>query len=335
MNVLIVRLSAMGDVIHSLPLAANLRRAGHRVGWVIERPYASLLAGNPDIDRVFELDSRAWRRRLFSGESHRGLKLAAEEIGSFRADAVLDPQGNEKSWWFSRLSKAPRLVLDDRSIRKNLTRRFSALRVRPPESARHVVEKNLALLSPLAVPAAIRVPQALYLLRGRSETAEEFLRSVRRPFGLYHPGAGWKNKAWGVEPMAALARAVEQRTGIAPVVSWGPGDERESDALCRLLSAPRIPASGFAGLAHFISAASFFVSGDTGPLHLADALGASTVSIFGPTSRERTGPSSGRGMAVSRSLDCSPCNRRYAQTKPCLLGIDPAELAREIAFRAP
>lgn len=324
MNVLIVRLSAMGDILHALPLAAGAARAGHRIGWVVERPFASLLRGNPDIHELIVTDSKRMRRRLFSAEGIGALRALRASLRSFAPDVILDPQGNEKSFWVSRLAAAPRLVLDDTRFRRNWTRRFSALRVEPPASARHVSEKVVSLLEAIRVRTASNAPDARYLLRVREEAAEEFLSSAPRPFALYHPGAGWGNKSWGEDRFSELASAVRDELGIHPVVSWGPGDERAADELVRRTGAPRIPAVDFPGLARIASRASFFAAGDTGPLHLADALGVRTVGFYGPTDPMRTGPFRNNGPVFFARLSCSPCNARYSETKRCLREISPA-----------
>ena len=335
MNVLVVRLSAMGDVIHALPLAANLKRAGHRVGWAIEKPFAPLLDGNPSVDAVIEVQTRRWRRRAWRPESLVEIRAAGTALRAFGADVVLDPQANEKSWAIARFAKAPRIVLDDREVRGNWTRRLSALRVRPASGAGHVTDRVLALLAPLGIAASEPAPDARYLLAVPHTAAEAFLAGLPRPFALYHPGAGWANKAWGEERFAALAERVRRERGIAPVVSWGPGDEGRAADLSARLGAPTIPALDFRGLARVIAGAAFFAAGDTGPLHLADALGIPTVALFGPTDPLRNGPYRRNGVAFGSELACAPCNDRYGAIKPCLAGISPEAVGRAVLARFP
>jgi heptosyltransferase-1 len=334
-NVLIVRLSAMGDVIHALPLAANLARAGHRVAWAVEKPFAPLLAGNPSIASVIEVQTRRWRRRLWRSAAYSEIGSARSALREFRAEVVLDPQANEKSWAVAQLVHAPRLVLDDRSVRSNWTRRFSSLRVRPGGAARHVTDRVLSLLAPLGVPVVDAAPDARYLLGGEHREADAFLARVPRPFALYHPGAGWANKSWGEERFAVLAERVRDARGTAPVVSWGPGDEARAAALSSRLGAPSIPALDIRGLARVIAASSFFAAGDTGPLHLADALGVPTVALFGPTDPVRNGPYRRNGVEFSSSLRCAPCNDRYREIKPCLAQTSPEDVARAVFSRFP
>ncbi|HET9794329.1 MAG TPA: glycosyltransferase family 9 protein [Thermoanaerobaculia bacterium] len=335
MNVVIVRLSAMGDVIHSLPLAANLARAGHRVAWAVEKPFAPLLAGNPSVALVIDVQTRRWRRRPWRSAAYAEIGSARSALRAFGADAVLDPQGNEKSWAVAQFARAPRVVLDDRSVRGNWTRRLSAVRVRPGDSARHVTDRVMALLAPLGVPVRKAAPDARYLLAGEHREADAFLARLPRSFALYHPGAGWANKSWGEERFAALAERVRTARGISPVVSWGPGDEPRAEALSRRLGAPSIPPLDFRGLARVAAGAAFFAAGDTGPLHLADALGVPTVALFGPTDPVRNGPYRRNGVEFSSSLRCAPCNDRYRETKPCLAGTSPEDVARAVFARFP
>jgi lipopolysaccharide heptosyltransferase I len=325
MKFLIIRLSAMGDVIHTLPLAANLARAGHSVGWLVESSFAGLLEGNPNLTRVFEADSHRMRRAPFSSATVRTVRALRDELVAEGFDAVLDTMGSAKSLFFSRLAGAPTWVLDDRRRRRDITRSLAGARVVPPSSCRHVVDITLSLLAPFRVSVADPRPDARYL-----PAATERLRALAagfpERFALYHPGAGWANKAWAPERFAEAARRIHAEVGLAPIVSWGPGDEAAAAQLSDLIPAPRIPLLGFAELAAAIARARLFVAGDTGPLHLADALGIATAALFGPTDPERNGPYRNRAGVVDLRLSCSPCWRRYNQEKPCLAQISAAQL---------
>jgi heptosyltransferase-1 len=331
-NVAILKLSALGDAICALPLAANLHRAGHRVVWIVESRLAELIEGNPNVDGVLVVDTRRWRRRPLAVSTWAQIGRFRRQIATFRPEVLLDAQGNEKSWAISLAVRAPRLVLDDRSVRRAWTRRLSAGRVAPAAAARHVTDRALALLSALGVRVVERAPDARYLLRGAGEASRRFLESVPRPYALYHPGAGWANKCWGERRYAELARTVRDRWGLFPVVSWGPGDEARAARLSGELEAPSVPAGcRLADLAAIVSEASLFAGGDTGPLHLADALGVRTLSIYGPTDPVRNGPYRSAANALSAGLACSPCNARYRGVKPCLARIGVPEAARAAA----
>ena len=303
MRILIVRLSSMGDVIHTLPLAENARAAGHSVGWIVERPFAGLLAGHPAIEKVFVADTRRWRRGLLSPDTRREVAALRRETSGFRADAVVDAQGLWKSAVLARLAAgggSARIVgFAASSRREPASAILCGTPVVPAADAAHVVDKNLALLGPLGIPAALRAPDASHLLGRPSAEADAFLAAQKRPFVLLHPGAARNEKCWGEERFAHLARGLIRERDVSPVVSWGPGDERRAERLRSLLpKKPPMPALDFAGLARVIRDAALFVAGDTGPLHLADALGVRTLALYGPTDPARNGPYRFRGGIV-------------------------------------
>ena len=293
MRLLLVRLSAMGDIVNALPLAANARAAGDSVAWLVERPFAGLVSGHPAIERTFVADTRSWRRRPLVAETRRAFGALRREIAAWRPDAVVDAQANWKSSVLARVAAGRRRVIGLAAGRR--VEPGSALLcgtpVEPGADAVHVVDEALSLLGPLGIPVRSRAPDATHLLAGPSPAAGGFLAAQRRPFVLLHPGAGWAEKCWGEERFAHLARGLIRERGIAPVVSWGPGDERRAERLRSLLpKSPPLPALDFAGLARVVREAALFVAGDTGPLHLADALGVRTLALYGPTDPARNGP---------------------------------------------
>jgi heptosyltransferase-1 len=300
-RILIVRLSSMGDVVHTLPVAENARRAGAEVGWVVERPFAGLLEGNPNVSRVFEADTRAWRRRPFAAATVRAVRGLARELRAFAPDTTIDAQGLWKSALVARAARAPVVGFAASARREPASASLASVRVVPAAEAVHVVERNLALLAPAGIPADVRVPDAAYLAARASPEADAFLASISRPFVLLHPGVGRAEKAWPEERFAHLARALIRERAIASVVSWGPGDQRRADALRLLLpKRPPMPLLSAAGLARVIREASLFVAADTGPLHLADALGSPTLALYGPTDPARNGPYRDRRGIVTR-----------------------------------
>ena len=265
-RLLVVRLSAMGDIVHALPIAENARRAGVEVGWVAERAYGGLLEGNLAVSRLFLADTRAWRRSPLSKASRAGIRRLRSELRDFAPDATVDVQGLWKSAVVARLAGAP------------------VVRLAPAVS--HVVDQNLSLLGPLGIPVREPAPDARYLLRFPRPAATSFSDAMGSAFALLHPGASRAEKSWGEEQFAALARGLSARAGISAAISWGPGDEERVERLARLIpGVPRIPPLDFAGLAHVMARCAVFVAGDTGPVHLADALGVPTVALFSPGAR--------------------------------------------------
>jgi len=283
-KILLVRLSAMGDIVHALPLAENARRAGVEVGWIAERVYGGLLEGNPAVSRLFLADTRRWRKSPLSAASRREIRRLKAELSEFAAEATVDAQGLWKSALLARLAGAPVVSLGRRDRREQTSSILVDRPVRLRDTSRHVVDQNLELLAPLGIPIVSPAPDARYLLSTPRPDAESFAAALPRPFVLLHPGSSRSEKAWGEERFAALAGRLAREAGVAPVISWGPGDEERAERLqARLPDAPRIPRLDFAGLAHVMAFASLFVGGDTGPVHLADALAVPALALFAPS----------------------------------------------------
>jgi heptosyltransferase-1 len=295
-KLLIVRLSAMGDILHALPLAANARAAGASVAWLIEPPFAGVLEGNRDVDRIFFADTKGWRSRPLAPETFREIRALRQDLRAFAPTFAIDAQGNWKSAVLARAAGAPVIGFAREARREPGSALLCSLPVAPSATSTHVVDYNLSLLAPAGIGIATRAPDASYLADAPSPEADAFLASQPRPFVLLHPGATRPEKAWSEERFAHLARAFIRETRISPVVSWGRGDERRAERLRSLLPRrPPLPALTFSGMARVIRASALFVAGDTGPLHLADALGVPTVALFGqsdPTRNDavRNGP---------------------------------------------
>lgn len=296
----------MGDVIHALPMAENARGSGATVGWVVERKFSGLLEGNPNVDRVFVADTREWRRRPLHPDTRRDVGRLRREIREFAPQFAIDVQGLWKSALVSKAAGSPVIGFARSARREPASSVLCTIPVVPAAEHVHVVEQNLALLEPTAVEVRTRAPDAAYLAAIPAPEADAFLASVPRPFVLVHPGAGRADKAWGEERFAHLARGLIRERGMVPIVSWGPGDERRAERLRALLpKRSPMPILGYAGLARVIRASALFVAGDTGPLHLADALGVPTLALFGPTDPVRNGPYRDRRGVVTRMHEVS------------------------------
>ncbi len=306
MRIALVKLSSLGDVVHALPVASALRarlpRA--RLAWVVERREAALLRGHPALDEVIPVDSRAWRRTLAPrallrplAAAHAGGELAemVRHLRAARFDVAVDLQGLLKSGALTALTGAPlRIGFAAARCREPLAALFTNLRLTPPPSARHVVEQNLALVAPLGV-AGGSVEFALPSDAAAEARADAFLTAADLKPGarlvVLNPGAGRADKRWPPARFRELATRLTA-TGVAALVVWGPSEE----ALARAIAdgaGPRIvlaPPTDLHGLLALLRRASLVVAGDTGPLHLAAALGVPCVGLYGPTSAERNGP---------------------------------------------
>jgi heptosyltransferase-1 len=316
MKVLIVRLSAMGDIIHALPLAANARAAGATVGWLTDRRYGGLLEGNPALERLFFADTLRWRRNPFSSASWREIARLRQSLKEFAPDWTVDVQGLWKSAILAKMAGAPVVSFSAAARREPSSAVLVGTGIDIGQDAVHVVDQNSSLLAPLGLPVTRTAPDARYLLERESPAASAFLGALPAPFALYHPGAARAEKTWAEEKYAELASRLELDLGLFPVISWGPGDEERVARLsARLPSAARIPPLDFRGLAHVMARARIFVAADTGPVHLADALGVPALALFGPGAQrrnvpERNGPYRGAALGYDQTASVETVARK-------------------------
>lgn len=326
MNVLIVRLGALGDVVHAVPAVAALRRAfpAARLDWLVDARHRSIVDLVTVLDRTIALESPALK----------GWTRAVGQLRAARYDLAIDLQGLMKSAVLARASGAARVVgFSIWHLREKTARPFYS-DVRPAEGG-HVITKNLRLLEAVGVhDAEIRFP-----LRDVPSAALDALRAqigADGRFALINPGAAWPNKRWPPDRFGEIASFLRDVYGMTAVVLWGPGEELLAHGVIaasggRALLAPPTTVTDLVALAR---AATLVVSGDTGPLHIATAVGTPTVSIFGPTDPERNGPYTPDDIAVSRYDNCA-CHydRRCHHSAWCLAQVPGAEVCAAIQRR--
>lgn len=359
-RILLVRTSALGDVVHCLPVLAALRRhrPGARIAWVVEEAMAPLLAHHPDLDRVIPVRLRPWRRAPLARDTRREVLATLAGLRDFRPHAALDLMGNHKGALLARLSGAPRVLGLARPYRREPS---SALWIGEPVVPRaaaqgrdarspavaartageaapgatdtpgpplHAVDRALALLEPLGVPAEPVELGGDRLLPTVGPPAD----AVERPYAVLHPGAGWGNKVYPPRRWGEVARRLAADAGLETRVTGGPG---EGDLAAAVVDASggaarAVPAAGLPALAGLLRGARLALGGDTGPLHLAHALGVPALMVHGPTDPLRHGPYGAPDRAVWEHLPCSFCYKRFEETKACLATVP----ARRVAERA-
>jgi lipopolysaccharide heptosyltransferase I len=298
-SIAIVKLSALGDVVHATPVAEALADAfpSARLTWVVERRAAALLRDHPRLAEVVTIDTRAWRRirtpagALALARTLRGLRL---HLSASRFDVALDLQGLVKSGVVTAATGAPlRIGFAARFRRERLNGIFTNHHVTPPSAARHVVEQYLSLLEPLGVTSprvAFRLP-AHEAAEGRID--EFFAASGLKPHGrvvVLNPGAGKAAKRWPVERFRELATRLGREAGARVLVLWGPGEQAPARTIAEAPGAVLAPPTDLETLIAVMRRAGLVVAGDTGPLHVAAAVGVPCVGLYGPTSGARNGP---------------------------------------------
>jgi len=293
-RVLITRLSAFGDIVHAWPLAAALARpAPATVAWLVEEPFLPLVQGHPGVARTITVATRRWRRAPLARRTRAEVRRAISEIAEFAPEVALDPQGLVKSAVWASLAGVPRRVgLAATHRRERLAGAFYTETVAPPAEARHVVDATLSLLGALGRPAPTdAVPDGRFLLAAGPPGG-----GGGRTVALL-PAAGRPGKCWPAGRWAELARAAAG-AGWRPLLVVGP----DEDALARRIAAAAgsaadvAPPTSLRELAALLATCAAAVGGDTGPVHLAAALGTPTVALYLTTDPGRNGP---RGTRVN------------------------------------
>jgi lipopolysaccharide heptosyltransferase I len=310
MKVAVVKLSSIGDVVHALPVAVALKRssAAFQVSWIAEAREATLLVGHPAIDEVIVADTRGWRRARPRLAGARAALGVTRELRRRAFDVAIDLQGLIKSGLLTAATRAPRRIGFAAGFRRERpSALFTNENVRPPASACHVVDQYLALLRPLGITDAavdFRIP----LDAGAETRADEFLAGAgikaHDRLVLVNPGAGRPNKRWPVERFRELARRLADEAGARLVVLWGPGEEGDARAIASAARGAALiaPPTTLRELVALARRARLVIAGDTGPLHIAAAVGTPCVGFYGPTSGVRNGPY-GAGHRVLQSED--------------------------------
>jgi ADP-heptose:LPS heptosyltransferase len=263
------------------------------------REYA-LLKDHPDLDTVVPVDTRLWRRliRRLSGmrEVLGKVSRLRGRIRSARFDVALDLQGLIKSGLLTAYTGAPlRIGFTADHCREGLNCLFTNRRVRPPATAVHVVEQYLALLEPLGVPPGpveFHVPIPPPAARRMDDFLDEQGIKSHDLLVAVNPGAGRTNKRWPVEHFRRLADRLAQEPGVRILLLWGPDEVHMARQIRDGSSARAIlaPPTDLHELAALLHRSALMVASDTGPLHLAAALGTPCLGLFGPTRAERNGP---------------------------------------------
>jgi len=341
-RILIVRLGALGDVVHAIPVAAALRRAfpAARIDWLVSAKHREILDLVPVIDRRLVISDRP---SAGQGVKTNGTSLfaAIRELRKSRYDVAIDLQGLIKSAVLARASGAPRVVgFSSRYARERAARLFYTEAFDPgrgglydPRETRHVVDINLGLLSILGITS----PEREFPIDTiDSETARTAREQAGGRYALLNPGAAWPNKRWPPERLAAIASELHARHGLRSVVLWGPGEEALAAAVAASANGAAVvsPRTTIADIVALARGAVLMVSGDTGPTHIAAAVGTPIVGIYGPTRPARNGPMSPLDVTVTRDSVCQ-CHhlRRCTRDRMCLLDIEVAEVLGAVERR--
>jgi len=315
-RIVIVRLSAIGDVMHGLPVACALRDTlpDAEIGWVVEGRAADLLAGHRAIDHLVRVPRKWLKSPAEAARLRRTLRAFAPQV-------AIDVQGLTKSAVAARLSGARRRIGFDGVDGREFSRWLNNELVLP--TATHVVDRNLQLLQPLGIEeTAVR-----FDLPGNpaDETFAEQCVSQHGNagrFAIINPSAGWPSKRWPPERFGQVACHLGHRHQMPTLVVWaGEQEHRMAETIVETSSghARLAPPTSLTGLVALCRRASLFVSADTGPLHVAVAAGARAIGLFGPVPHQRNGPYGPGNLSLQKAtLGGGSRQRRNASNETML-----------------
>lgn len=319
MKVLIVKISALGDVVHALPVLAYLKSADPdmQIDWLVEQAFSPFLEDHPLISNLYRVNIKVWRKS--------GLRVSIRDtFGVIRAvrkmkyDCVLDLQGNAKSGLFTLTSGAPlRFGFDRDSARESLNLLATNRKVCLSERDFHISDRSLAIAK-AAFPEGTAPHEAGPLPvddKARLEVEKKLaaVNFVDSPVVVLHYGTTWVTKHWPLMSWQSLAKRLIDELGIRPVLTWGNDKElAAAQSIQRECNDQAViwPRGDLKELTALLARADLVVGADTGPIHIAAAVGTSTVSIFLVTDPRRNAPRDRDHSYVVADVDCSPCLRK-------------------------
>ncbi|MFL6466413.1 MAG: lipopolysaccharide heptosyltransferase I [Pyrinomonadaceae bacterium] len=336
MNVLIVKLSSIGDIVHTLPTLALIRReipdAG--IGWAVDSRYAEILRGNTLIDHLIEIDIKSLRGGKVIEEMLLDAGRQFKPLRQHKFDVALDVQGLLKSATLARWSGAKkRWGFARKDLREPASRVFYTDTV-AIEPQTHVIRKNIALASK-ALGLVGRDSDFEFPIFTNDEhrrEAEAIGEKAGGEFVILNPAGGWITKLWHPEKYGELADMIWEKLGLASVIAIGPNDDELAAAVLANGKSGKafVAKPSLKGLYELGKLSRLYVGGDTGPTHIAVAAGTPVVGIFGPTEWWRNGSVHPDDICVERDdIGCRvDCHRRTCSNWICM------DIAPETVFEA-
>ena len=339
-SILIVKLSAIGDVIQTLPMMEALKRQypRARIEWVVEEEASELLLTHPTVDRVIISRRKSWLKRILkTGDFWKTLREIGRFVRELRSrhyDWVIDNHGFFKSGLLVLLSRGRRKIGFQASagIAEEGSYFFTHERYKPLSLERHALERYLDLVSQMGVQIeqmAFHFPVPSGAVKG----AEALLREKGfgcRPLVVLHPMAKWATKQWPAYKFARLIAALAQKKASIVITGSAQDEGPVGEILRRTGDSVRVlnltGKTNLLELAGIFSLSDLVLSPDTGPMHLAAAVKAPLIALFGPTAPWRTGPYGNNPGIIRKDLACSPCFKKKCRTMECMNSISVEEV---------
>jgi len=319
MRVLIVKMSALGDIIHALPVLDYLRQvsAGIEIDWVVEEPFVDILEGNPLISRLHVVRTKVWRRKPFSRSTRREIAEVKQGLREREYDRVFDIQGNLKSGLVCWLSGAGHRIGFDREVLQESINQFFTTRQIPiRRQDYHITDQYLRLVSVSFGRdfSTLQLSSDIHTTPEDDGIARTLLATLADGLVfLFHYGTTWQTKFWFEEGWIDLGKTLLGKYPDSTILlSWGNEAERKAVTAIAAGIGPgarvldRYPLKTFTAL---LKKVDLVVGGDTGPVHIAAAVGTPTVSLYRASDGRRSGPRGPGNAIVQSPLSCASCFR--------------------------
>jgi lipopolysaccharide heptosyltransferase I len=342
LKILVIRLSAVGDVIRTIPVVRVLKKyySDCHVTWVTEEPSKSLLESQPEIDEVILFPRRRWAENIKS--TRKFWKVAAEarrfvlDLKKREIDIVLDFHGILKSGLIAFFSGASKRIGYDRRSTKEANFLFTNVKVQLPRDRINRYQRNVLLLKGLGIEEekvhplmAEALAEKLHIAPQDRECVDAFFNrltaGIRRPLITVHAGTSpkWASKKWMAAQYARLADRMVDELGATVLFTWGPGELPEAEAIQRGMTRPSIlgpRTESLTQLSEVFRRSDLYVGGDTGPMYAASLMGIPVVVIYGPTDPVLYEPL-GVHRKVRKEVGCNPCRNRTCKEQTCLKAV--------------
>lgn len=318
-KILIVKLSSLGDIVHTLPAFKAIRdeHPESKICWVVEKSGAEILKHLEGLNEIIVFDTLSWRKRPFSPKTVKELRESIKKIrGKF--DLAIDFQGTLKSSLITFISSAKeRIGFGKKNLREPISSIFYTKRMETIPESTHVIYKNLKILEMIGIKKDSPIFPKLIL----NTDLPMDLKFDRNRLIIINGGGGWETKIWIKGRWRELALRIKE-LDYEPLFIWGNKAEKERMEEESKGDIPIAPFLNIPQLMKLISLSHLVVSGDTFSLHVADSLGIPTVGIYGPSNPSRNGPISKNSMVVFHKLPCSFCYKRKCKDLECMKRID-------------
>ncbi len=344
-NILVVRLGAMGDIVHVMPSVINLRRAfpAASIAWLVEDKVKDLVEALPGVDEVIVFPRKKWQTAL--RHPHKYFKIAAElrtflrKLRGREYDVAFDFHGNFKSGLLAYLSSAKTRVGFSKGYCKEGNFIFTNIRIQPQQKKMHRIDKYFSLLQGMGITACYQRPVFSISDSDRLSIKDFISRHhlQEKLIAVLHPGTSMfgKFKRWPPENYAFLADKLIKEMNYAVVFTWSAQEytlvkdilsfmqyHDQATIACRTASIKQLIA--------LLQHAHLFIGGDTGPTHLASCMGIPTIAIFGPKDPSLYAPYDDNALVVRKDMPCSPCEKRTCDHVTCVSSITPEDVFQAV-----